>query len=136
LTEFALRILREKIIKSSEIIKRLDLDAAETIMHKPLQDRHFWLLGRIMNQQHELLRDLYEVSLSKIEKIREAAIEAGAYGAKISGAGLGGSLIALVQDSSMGHKVLDASLSAGAKQGWISKIAPGARIEIRQKETP
>ncbi|MDH5390479.1 MAG: GHMP kinase [Candidatus Bathyarchaeota archaeon] len=109
-TEFGLRILRGKT------------ELAETIRQK-------LILGEIMNQQHELLRDLYEVSLPKLEKIREAAIEVGAYGVKISGAGLGGSLIALVKDFSMGTEVLDASLSAGAKQGWISKVAPGAKIE-------
>jgi len=123
LTEFALRILRH------EIIEHMDIDLAETIMHKPLRERNCWILGKIMNQQHELLRDLYEVSLPELEKIREAAIEAGAYGVKISGAGLGGSLIALVKDSNTGYKVLDASLYAGAKQGWISKVAPGAKIE-------
>jgi len=127
-TEFALKILRHEIIDSMEIIKPTNIDLEETIIHKPLRERNCWILGKIMNQHHELLRDLYEVSLPELEKIREAAMEAGAYGVKISGAGLGGSLIALVKDSSTGYKVLDAGLSAGAKQGWISKVAPGAKI--------
>lgn len=132
LTEFALRILRLEIVDPKEIIKRMEMDVAEKIMPKPLRERNCWILGKIMNQQHKLLRDLYEVSLPELEKIREAAIGAEAYGVKISGAGLGGSLIALVKDSSMGYKVLDACLCAGAKQGWISKVAPGAKIESRK----
>jgi len=128
-TEFGLRILRHEIISANEITKYMGVELAETIRHKPNLEGKYWILGEIMNQQHELLRDLYEVSLPKLEKIREAALEAGAYGVKISGAGLGGSLIALVKDSRMGCEVLDASLSAGGKQGWISKAAPGAKIK-------
>lgn len=136
LTEFALRILRHEIIDSREIIKHVDVDLAETTIPKQLREKNCWILGKIMNQQHELLRDLYEVSLPELEKIREAAIGAGAYGVKISGAGFGGSLIALVKDSGMGYKVLDASLSVGAKQGWISKVSPGATIDHPKMKTP
>lgn len=85
------------------------------------------ILGEIMNYQHELLRELYNVSITKLEKIREAALEAGAYGTKISGAGMGGSLISLV-DPQKSQQILDAGISAGAKQGWISKIDEGAKI--------
>lgn len=129
LTEFGLRILRRETINANRIIKRLGVDVAETAMRKPNSERKYWILGKIMNQQHELLRDLYEVSLPKLEKIWEATLEAGAYGAKISGAGLGGSLIALVKDFNIGREVLDAGLSAGGKQGWISKVAPGVKME-------
>ncbi len=76
-------------------------------------------LGEIMNYQHELLRDLYEVSHPKLEKIRDAVLEAGAYGSKLSGAGMGGSLIALV-DKDNAEPVLEAGLKAGAVKGLIS----------------
>jgi galactokinase len=85
------------------------------------------ILGEIMNYQHELLRDLYKLSIIKLEKIRDAALEAGAYGTKISGAGMGGSLISLV-DPRNGKAILEAGISAGAKQGWISGIGEGAKI--------
>jgi galactokinase len=52
-----------------------------------------------------------------------------AYGVKISGAGLGGSLIALVSNSRCGKATLEAGLKGGAKQGWVSRVSPGARIE-------
>jgi galactokinase len=56
-------------------------------------------------------------------------IGAKAYGAKISGAGLGGSLIALVDNNEYGKTTLEAGLKEGAKQGWVSSIGPGARVE-------
>lgn len=86
------------------------------------------ILGEIMNKQHELLRDLYEVSTPELEEIREAMLKAGAYGVKISGAGLGGALIALV-DLELANKVLEEGIKAGARRGWISRTCPGATIE-------
>jgi len=80
-----------------------------------------------MNYQHELLRDLYKVSLKELEKIRDATLQAGAYGTKISGAGMGGSLISLV-NSEKCKEVLEAGIAAGAPQGWISGIGEGAKV--------
>ena len=85
-------------------------------------------LGAVMNRQHELLRDLYEVSLPELEEIRNAMLEAGAYGAKISGAGLGGALIALVGEEE-GTRVAEAALKAGAKRAWVVAVDEGAREE-------
>lgn len=85
-------------------------------------------LGAVLNRQHELLRDLYEVSLPELERIRGAMLEAGAYGAKISGAGLGGALIALVDEES-GPRVAEAAVRAGAKRAWVVSVDEGAREE-------
>lgn len=46
-----------------------------------------------MNHQHNLLRDFYEVSTLRLEVLRLILIDARALGAKISGAGMGGSII-------------------------------------------
>ncbi len=88
------------------------------------------LIGTIINQQHELLRDLYELSLPQIEKIRNSAIKAGALGAKISGAGLGGSIIALSEDTETAKKILEEGIKGGAKRGWITKVDTGIRKEL------
>ena len=87
------------------------------------------ILGNIVNQQHELLRDLYDVSLPEIEHIRNAMLSAGALGVKISGAGLGGCLIALVKNREEGKNVLNRAMEAGALRGWVVKIDEGVRIE-------
>jgi galactokinase len=80
-----------------------------------------------INYQHELLRDLYDVSLPELERIREAMLRAGALAVKLSGAGLGGSLVALVEKDE--EKIIKAALSAGAKQVWKVRPDEGVRIE-------
>jgi mevalonate kinase len=52
-------------------------------------------LGSLMDENHALLRDL-TVSSEKLDRLCAAAREAGAAGAKLSGGGRGGNLIALV----------------------------------------
>ncbi|MEM2610894.1 MAG: GHMP kinase, partial [Candidatus Bathyarchaeia archaeon] len=91
------------------------------------------ILGEIMNAQHALLRDLYDVSLPEIDHICDAALNAGAYGAKLSGAGMGGSIIALVKNREIGERVIDACLSEGARGGWVSEVGEGVRIEKTTK---
>ena len=56
-------------------------------------------LGKLMNQNHALLRRL-GVSSPELEALVAAAIGAGALGAKLSGGGLGGNMIALVEPES------------------------------------
>jgi galactokinase len=80
-----------------------------------------------MNEQQTLLRELYDVSLPKIEDICCAALAAGAYGTKISSAGMGGSVIALVKNQEIGRKVVDACISVGAKDGWVSAVGEGVK---------
>lgn len=127
-TELAL-----KLLKSLRVAKGLREALAEELgLSGPTVKREknrLRLVGMIMNYQHELMRDLYDLSLPKLEQMRDAALEAGAYGVKISGAGVGGSLIALVKSFKEGRRVLEAGLGAGAKAGWVSKVSEGAKIE-------
>ena len=88
------------------------------------------LIGVIMNCQHVLLRDLYDVSLPELERIRNAALTAGALGVKLSGAGLGGSLTALAKDLKDAENILRKGLENGAKRGWIVKVDTGLRREL------
>ena len=88
-------------------------------------------LGGIMNEQHIMMREMYDLSLPQLEQIRNVMLKEGALGVKISGAGLGGCLIGLVRDPSSGREVLKAALEAGAPRGWILKVDKGAVIESR-----
>ena len=54
------------------------------------------LLGELMNENHALLKTL-TVSSPELDKLVEAAQQAGALGAKMSGGGRGGNMIALVE---------------------------------------
>lgn len=51
-------------------------------------------LGSKMSQNHRLLRDI-GVSIAKLDQMVDASMEAGALGAKLTGAGGGGAMIAL-----------------------------------------
>jgi galactokinase len=86
------------------------------------------LLGGLINYQHVLLRDFYEVSTPELEIIRARALEAGALGVKISGAGMGGSLLALVEGEEEGRRVLHQTRSI-VKRGWVVSVDEGARID-------
>jgi len=92
------------------------------------------LLGGLINYQHVLLRDLYEVSTPELEVIRARALEAGALGVKISGAGMGGSLLALVEGEEGGRRVLHQTRSI-VRRGWIVSVDEGARIDYEGKNT-
>jgi len=83
-------------------------------------------MGEIMNVQHELLRDSYEVSTPKLETLRDVALMSGAIGVKISGAGMGGSLIALIRPEDSGKSIKKAALEVGASNVWIVGIDSGA----------
>ncbi len=123
LTEVALSVLGgEPLIKYRETLERYGIDVSKA------HEIHEFL-GEIMNKQHELLRDLYEVSLPELENIRNAALKAGALGVKISGAGLGGALIALFKDPEEGEEISRAALKAGARKSFIVKVDEGVRAE-------
>lgn len=71
-------------------------------------------LGPLMDHNHKLLIEL-DVSSPKLDKLVEAARFAGAMGAKLSGAGRGGNMIALVEDDVV-EEVTEALKEAGAKR--------------------
>jgi galactokinase len=54
-------------------------------------------VGPLMDASHASLRDDYEVSAPELDRVVEAAREAGALGARMTGGGFGGSAIALVE---------------------------------------
>jgi galactokinase len=127
LTEFALGILRLQPTREKDVLLNLNQEAVTKIQQTPVDERPYMYLGQVMNQQHALLRDLYDVSIPRIERIQAAALSAGAYGAKISGAGMGGCVIALAKNNEAGERVVRACLSAGARAGWVSTVGEGAK---------
>ncbi len=60
--------------------------------------------GKLMDENQELLRRI-GVSSSVLEKIIEAGLEAGALGAKLTGAGVGGNVIALTPEKGLQENV-------------------------------
>ena len=61
-----------------------------------LKNKDFEAFGRLLYESHASLRDDYEVSVPELDTFVETAEEAGALGAKVTGAGWGGCAVALV----------------------------------------
>lgn len=77
-------------------------------------------LGPLMNENHALLQQI-GVSSPELDKLVGAALSAGALGAKLSGAGKGGSMIALVNPESA-NATTAALLIAGAVGAMVTVI--------------
>lgn len=78
-------------------------------------------LGELMNKNHELLQQL-TVSSAELDSLVGAAQRAGAFGAKLSGGGRGGNMIALAEKETA-ESVSTALLSAGAKRTIITQVS-------------
>ncbi|WFO76265.1 GHMP kinase [Desulfurococcaceae archaeon MEX13E-LK6-19] len=85
------------------------------------------LIGLIMTYQHILLKELYDVSLPILDKLVIESIKAGAYGAKLSGAGLGGVVIALARDYNVAKNIIKKASIIGARQAWIVEVDDGIK---------
>ena len=80
-------------------------------------------LGTLLNEHQKYLRDDYEVSVKKIEDMLSAGMNAGAIGGKLTGAGMGGSIIMLAPGKQL--EVAKALTKAGGK-GYVVEIDQGA----------
>jgi len=78
-------------------------------------------VGRLMNENHRLLQ-LMGVSSPELEGLVEAAREGGALGAKLSGAGRGGNIIALITQETRSRVELMLRL-AGAKDIIVTEVS-------------
>ncbi len=85
-----------------------------------IEKGHSKELGRLMDANHALLQEL-TVSSPELDHLTEVARRSGASGAKLSGGGRGGNLIALVE-TDKAAQVSESLLSAGAKQTIITEI--------------
>lgn len=77
-------------------------------------------LGGLMDRNHVLLQEM-TVSSPELDKLVSAAREAGALGAKMSGGGRGGNMIAICEVSDV-ETISSALLRAGVKKVIISTI--------------
>ena len=85
-------------------------------------------LGELMSASHVSLRDDYEVSADELDVAVDTALGAGALGARMTGAGFGGSAIALVPAESadaLEAAVTDAFASRGFGPPAVFTAEPG-----------
>ncbi len=95
------------------------------------------LVGRLMNESHQSLRDDFEVSTRALDTMVESARSApGCHGARLTGAGFGGCVVALVDRRRLHGFVPHAVALFTASTGLVPGVYPceatdGAEIMIR-----
>ncbi len=90
-------------------------------------------LGRLMDLNQTLLAGLF-VSTPEIERMCELARDAGALGAKLTGAGGGGCVVALVPSQGVAEAVL-ATWRAAGLDGFSTCVAQEPRPRMLESET-
>ncbi|WP_225750661.1 mevalonate kinase [Streptococcus sp. Marseille-Q4154] len=79
------------------------------------------MLGEILTKAHGNLKEI-GVSSLEADALVETALQHGALGAKISGGGLGGCIIALVADYHLAQDLAERLEEKGAVQTWIESL--------------
>ncbi|OJF93085.1 mevalonate kinase [Alkalibacterium sp. 20] len=95
---------------------RLTLQAKEAI-----EKNQEVTLGKLMTQAHELLRQL-NVSNDLLDQLVETALSHGALGAKLTGGGRGGCMIALTRTKKEAELVSNKLMEQGAVNTWIHAL--------------
>jgi len=88
---------------------------------RAIEQGHWEMLGELMNENHKLLQKL-TVSSPELDHLVGAACESGALGAKMSGGGRGGNMIALVKPD-MAESVSLSLKEAGARNMIITQVS-------------
>lgn len=81
-------------------------------------------LGTLMSEAHYYLKKL-TVSNETLDRLTDTAIQHGAIGAKMTGGGRGGCMIALSENKEDAEKIADALEDAGAVQTWVHSLKMG-----------
>ncbi|MGY3703757.1 mevalonate kinase [Vagococcus martis] len=79
-------------------------------------------LGSYMSQAHQILKEL-GVSSPSLDRLVDAAMTHGALGAKLTGGGRGGCMIALEIDKKSAHEIAQTLKDFGAKQTWVYEMS-------------
>ncbi len=123
----------ERLAASARLLYHAAWHAVEEGV-RALRECRLERLGEVMDYVHGLLYAM-GVSHESIERLLWAARRSGALGAKLTGAGMGGIVIALVPDVDAGLHVAEAMRRHGAT--WVRLVKAGAngyeRVEPRSR---
>jgi galactokinase len=82
-----------------------------------LEESDFTEMGRLFNASQASMRDDFEITTGHIDLIADTAVEAGALGARMTGGGFGGCVVALAP-MDMAGRIADAIRNAVADAGY------------------
>jgi galactokinase len=91
----------------------------EKLVHKTI--------GELMSTHHNVLKDILKITVPVIDKMITAAMEAGAFGAKIVGSGGGGSIVALAPFDKK-EAIIKAIKEIGAIDAYEVSVEQGSHV--------
>ena len=74
-------------------------------------------IGPMLTASHASMRDDFEITVPHVDVAVDTALSAGAVGARMTGGGFGGSIIALVEEDAA-ESIAQAVAGAYAERGW------------------
>ncbi len=92
-------------------VRKVYLDVFDNAV-KSIKKGDWKAVGKLMNRNHELLREM-GVSCDELEKLVKIAKDNGAWGAKLTGTGRGGCMVALTPGKELQEKVANAIEAEG-----------------------
>jgi galactokinase len=111
------RRLRHVVTENKRVLKTVDA----------LRRCDTYMVGQLLYQSHESLRDDFEVSCAELDSIVEILSQtAGVSGARLTGAGFGGAVVALVQTDAV--RTVANAVEKISIQVFPIKIDNGARL--------
>lgn len=113
-TKAAVAGVRERKENDPEKYKKIFDQSNELVMKAKvkLDELNLEEIGLLMNKNHKLLQEI-EVSHERLDALVEIALENGAIGAKMTGGGLGGYMVALTPGPYVQEKVAQAMENVG-----------------------
>jgi galactokinase len=130
LTEGGLGAVKQTLDPAEESLLRgtvrnhaITLEAKRLLSRRPFDDRR---LGELLNEHQTILRDVLGISTPKIDRMLDAALDAGALGGKINGSGGGGCMFVYAPDHT--EQVAEAIAQAGGR-AHVVVVNEGTRLE-------
>ena len=108
--------VRHVVTEDERVLRTVDLLRAGRVTE----------IGPLMTASHASMRDDYEITVPEVDTAVQSALAAGAYGARMTGGGFGGCVLALI-DADRADAVHEAVTKAYANQGFT---APSSFIAV------
>lgn len=121
-TKRAVTALKQRLVQSALLRRKVNqLGVLTSNARDALETAKEETLGSILLDAHLLLQEL-GVSHPSLDHLVATAMKDGAIGAKMTGGGCGGCMIALVKDVRQAHDLAKKLMGAGAAKTWIQPL--------------
>ncbi len=114
---------QREVLKANVFNRQLTHVAHSLMKEEDFDDRQF---GHLLYKHHEQLRDGLKISTPKIDRMIDAALDAGALGAKINGSGGGGCMFAYAPENP--QRVAKAIEKEGGR-AYIVRVDRGVSVD-------